>query len=74
MKFLELHSALARNRIPIPKSAVAQLVLCLTRDRKVDRSSRAVSEPFRDVPLMARRLKGVLGYPEMCQDRLGTLN
>ena len=72
-KFLELHFALVRSRIPIPESAVAQLVSCLTRDRKVDCSSRAVREPFRDVPLMAGRLKGVLGCPDMCQDRLGML-
>ena len=73
MKFLELHSALARSRIPIPKPAVAQLVSCLTRDRKVDGLSRAVREPFGDVPLMARRFKSVLGCPDMCQDKLGTL-
>ena len=55
------------------KSTVAQLVSCLPCARKVDCSIYTVREPLAGLPLMVRRLKGVLGRPDPCNDRPCTL-
>ena len=64
---IHVNAALAWSRIPTSSPLLRNWHhACLPCDRKVDYSRYAVREPLAGVPLMVRRLKGVLERPDPC--------